>query len=1012
MLQQCCEAIVQHLHAAFARIWTLNERDNMLELRASAGLYVHLDGPHGRVPVGKFKIGLIAQERKPHLTNQVVGDVRVSDQEWAKREGMVAFAGYPLMVRGHLVGVVAMFARSTLADVTLQGLASISNSIALGIERNQTESRVRESEARYRGLIEQASDGIFITDAWGNYQLVNSRACELLGYAESELIGMHGSVTHLEGDRDTYASRLLAVAEGKVLRYERMMKRKDGSVFPAEVSANKLGDASVQFIFRDITERRQAEALLRDSEGRFRSFVEQSPDAMIIHQDGKIVFVNGAMVRLMRAGDSGTLLGKPGLSLLQAGHADIAEQRRVRLYSGQTVPLIEQVYVRSDGTTVEVEAAASPIVLNGQPAALVTVRDITERRIQEQKIARLSRIHAVLSGINSAIVRIRDRRELFQEACRIIAEHGGFTLGWIAVLDPATGKLRAVAQAGLHVIASADWYLFDGSVTLVPGGTAEEALREKHSAFDNAIENAPGLIPEHEADTLKVRRTAIKLGAKSVISLPLIVAGETFGILTLYAPERNFFDDEEVKLLNELAGDISFGLEFIAKEEKVDYLAYYDVLTGLANRRLFLERVAQYMRSAVSGGYKLAVFFLDLERFRNINDSLGRAAGDALLKLVSEWLSRDVGDPNLLAHLGGDHFAIVVPDLKQEGNIASLLDQKMRAFLDHTFRLNETELRMPIRAGVALFPDDGTDANTLLQNAEAALMKAKASGDRYLFYTSTMTETVAGTLTLENQLRQALDHEEFVLHYQPKVNLVSGKVTGAEALIRWNDPRTGLVPPGRFIPILEETGLIYEVGRWALRKAIEDYLRWRAAGLAAVRIAVNVSPLQLRNRGFTAEIEQAIGVDAHAAAGLELEITESLIMEDVKRNIASLQAIQGMDVTIAIDDFGTGFSSLSYLAKLPVDTLKIDRSFVIEMTAGPEGLALVSTIINLAHSLKLKVVAEGVETEEQSRLLRVLSCDEMQGFLFSKPLPAGIFESRFLVAKPQGESPVMIAAHT
>ncbi len=297
-------------------------------------------------------------------------------------------------------------------------------------------------------------------------------------------------------------------------------------------------------------------------------------------------------------------------------------------------------------------------------------------------------------------------------------------------------------------------------------------------------------------------------------------------------------------------------------------------------------------------------------------------------------------------------------------------------------------------------PDDGADAETLFRNAEAALKKAKASGERYLFYTQTMTEAVAGRLTLENQLRDALDNEEFVLHYQPKVNLASGKLTGAEALIRWNDPRTGLVLPSRFIPVLEETGLINEVGRWALKKAIADYLRWQAAGLPAVRIAVNVSPLQLRNRGFIAEIEQAIGIDAHAAAGLELEITESLIMEDVKHNIASLQAIRAMGVTIAIDDFGTGFSSLSYLAKLPVDTLKIDRSFVIDMTAGPEGLALVSTIISLAYSLKLKVVAEGGETEEQSRLLRLLRCDEMQGYLFSEPVPGEIFETRFLSSPP------------
>ena len=263
-------------------------------------------------------------------------------------------------------------------------------------------------------------------------------------------------------------------------------------------------------------------------------------------------------------------------------------------------------------------------------------------------------------------------------------------------------------------------------------------------------------------------------------------------------------------------------------------------------------------------------------------------------------------------------------------------------------------------------------------------------------YTQKMTESVLGKLTLENQLRQALDKEEFVLYYQPYIQLDSGRLTGVEALIRWNDPRTGLVPPGQFIPILEETGLIYEVGRWALDKAIADHRRWRNVGLLAVRIAVNVSPLQLRHRGFIAEIRRAIGHDAHAAAGLELEITESLLMEDINLSIDSLQTIRAMGVSIAIDDFGTGFSSLSYLSRLPVDTLKIDRSFVVDMTTGQQGLALVSTIIDLAHALNLKVVAEGVETEDQSRLLQGLRCDELQGFLFSKPLPVDLLETRFL----------------
>jgi EAL domain-containing protein (putative c-di-GMP-specific phosphodiesterase class I) len=263
-----------------------------------------------------------------------------------------------------------------------------------------------------------------------------------------------------------------------------------------------------------------------------------------------------------------------------------------------------------------------------------------------------------------------------------------------------------------------------------------------------------------------------------------------------------------------------------------------------------------------------------------------------------------------------------------------------------------------------------------------------------------MDEAVSGKLNLENQLRQALDKEQFVLYYQPKVHLASGLITGAEALIRWNHPDTGLVPPALFIPLLEETGQIQEVGRWVLRKAVEDYLRWRAAGLAAVRISVNVSPVQLHDRNFVRDVAQAIAVSPLAAAGLELEITESVIMEDIQYNIDCLRAIRDMGVTIAVDDFGTGFSSLSYLAKLPVNTLKIDQSFVTDLTDAPERQVLVTAIIKLAHALKLNVVAEGVETEQQAVVLRSLECDEMQGYFYGKPVSTEIFEARFLSAGP------------
>ena len=440
----------------------------------------------------------------------------------------------------------------------------------------------------------------------------------------------------------------------------------------------------------------------------------------------------------------------------------------------------------------------------------------------------------------------------------------------------------------------------------------------------------------------------------------------------------------------------------IAQQKQLDYMAYYDSITGLATRTLFLERVTGYLLEAANHEHELAVCLIDLERFKNINDSVGWSVGDVLLRQVAEWLTDSAGDNKHLARVGANHFALVMPAVKQAGDVIRLFDEKRQAFLDHAFPLNDAMFHISFKAGLAVFPQDGIDAVTLFKHAEVALKNAKATSEPYMLYLQSMSDAASGKLSLENKLRRALDNHEFVLHYQPKVNLATGKLTSAEALIRWNDPRRGLVLPGEFISILEETGLIHDVGRWALGQAVDDYLRWHRLGLSAVRIAVNVSPMQLRQRNFVGEIQNVTGKDALAAGGLELEITESLIMEDVKHNIASLQAIRALGVAIAIDDFGTGYSSLSYLSKLPLDALKIDRSFVNDMTSGHAGELLVSTIIALAHSLNLKVVAEGVETEEQARMLRSLGCDEMQGYLFCKPVSVEIFEARFLVteAKP------------
>ena len=741
----------------------------------------------------------------------------------------------------------------------------------------------------------------------------------------------------------------------------------------------------------DVTAERQVKETLHASEARFRQMAENIRDVFFLMEaaGNRIAYVSPAYEEIWgRSCES--LYADPdswSTAIHPEDRAAIYESYNKQKPTGKFE--LEYRIVRPDGSLRWIEARGFPVHDDADNLVRIAgiAKDITQRKEAENRIAYLNRVYAMLSGINTLIVRATGRDELFREACRIAVDAGGFHMCLLGIVEPHTMALVPVASAGKdEQLLAAVKDILPASKD-APATPAARVIKEQKAVVSNDLENDA---------VVASSRQYVASGVRSMAVLPLIVEEKTIGVLALYAGEIEFFQDEELKLLTELASDIAFAMDHIKKQEQLDYLAYYDVLTGLANRVLFHERLEQGVVNAGQQGSNLALVLLDIERFKIINDTLGRRVGDALLKAVAARMADFATAPGQLGRLDADHFAIMLPQFQTEEQLAHLVEHRIAEIFGPAFQVGAFEFRLSAKFGIAMFPADGANADTLLKNAEAALRKAKTSGERYLFYTQTMNARVAEKLTLENHLRQALENREFVLYYQPKVNLVNGKITSAEALIRWNDPRMGLVQPDQFIPILEETGLIYEVGRWAVHQAIEDYLRWRSAGLPAVRIAVNVSPLQLRHRGFIGEIEQAIGIDTQAAAGLELELTESLIMKNVKHSIESLKAIRTLGVTIAIDDFGTGFSSLSYLAKLPVDTLKIDRSFVIDMTAGPEGLALVSTIINLAHSLKLKVVAEGVETEEQSRLLGLLNCDEMQGYLFSKPVPGDIFESRFL----------------
>ncbi len=635
---------------------------------------------------------------------------------------------------------------------------------------------------------------------------------------------------------------------------------------------------------------------------------------------------------------------------------------------------------RADGGWSRVRQVIEPLQsqadAEGRTRWFSTLQDVTEHRLAEEKILRLTRVYAVLSGINALIVRVRDRDELFRDACRIAVEAGKFKLAWLGVVDRDAARVKPVAWHG----GEEDYF------QLMPLAL-NESDGERYGLAGRAIRERRAMVVEDMAKDSRVllRKEASERDFHSLVVLPLLVSDQAVAVLALYATEVGFFDEEEMKLLLELSGDISFALDHIAKAEKLDYLAYYDSLTGLANRSLFHERLVQYVSAAQSEKSRLAVAVVDVDRFKIINDSLGRQAGDELLRQIAERIEGHAG-PIRMARINADRFAIVRTGVSSESEVARLIEQWLAECFGPPYVVSGTELRVSAKAGIALFPNDGADADALFQNAEAALKKAKATGERYLFHTQQMTERIGEKLALENKLRQALEKEEFVLHYQPKVDTATRRIDSVEALIRWQSPELGLVPPMQFIALLEETGLILEVGAWALRRAVLDHRSWKDRGLPAPRISVNVSAVQLRRRDFVATVEEAIKLGA-VPPGIDLEITESLVMEDIEANTKKLEAVRLFGVSIAVDDFGTGYSSLGYLAKLPVHSLKIDRSFIITMLHDSNVMTLVSTIISLAHSLKLEVVAEGVDAEEQAEVLQRLGCDQMQGYLISKPVP-------------------------
>ena len=752
-----------------------------------------------------------------------------------------------------------------------------------------------------------------------------------------------------------------------------------------QASARVVGNQLGQFL-----QRKRAEAALLASERFSRSTLDSLVEHVcVLDGAGRIVAVNLAWQR-SASGEGGDPLRAPqGENYLVA--CEQAQDRGARDGQALAAGIRDVLAGRQAVFTIEYGsheprprhwfiARASRFAGEGPVHVVVAHENITERKETEERVRRLQRVSTVLSDINSLIVRVNDRDELFREACRIAVETGRFIKAWIGLIGRDPWRLDIVAGHGDGI--DADYFR-------QAGASMQRHLAEKGFWFEQIVARRQAIVENdvEGSSWMVMRDTAVATGSRALATLPLVVEEQTVGVLVLHAGQAGVFDAQECQLLAELAGDLAFAMDHLAKAEQINRLAYYDALTGHANAMLFNERLAQYLSTAAAGQRSLALAVVDIERFKSINDTLGRHVGDELLRQAADRIAAGAGERSRVARIGPDQFAVVFLDVTTEIEVARMLAEFYQACFGPAFAIGASPLRVAAKIGVALYPGDGTEVEALYRNAEVAARRAKAATERVLFYDARMTESIAEKLALEHRLRDALHDDRFVLHYQPKVDCVSHRVESVEALIRWQDPEFGLVPPAKFIPLMEETGLIVEVGAWALRRAAQERKAWLEQGLAAPRIAVNVSAIQLRRSDFVSMVEAALHLGA-ATPGIDIEITESVIMEDMEGTIAKLKILRAQGLDIAIDDFGTGYSSLAYLTRLPVQLLKIDRAFISMMLADSDTRTLVATMISLAHALRMKVVAEGVETQEQADLLQLLRCDQLQGYLVSRPLPA------------------------
>ncbi|HEX6085102.1 MAG TPA: PAS domain S-box protein [Thermoanaerobaculia bacterium] len=896
-------------------------------------------------------------------------------------------------------------------------------------------------------ILDTMKGAVIVADMDGVIRVVNRAAGQLLGYTPEQLRGEH---IRRIFPRDENLSTGQIINSLGVLEHTMAWRAEDGTTVDVLAASSFLRDGdnapvAVVYVASDFTERKRAETALRESEHRYRTLFEMNPLPMWVYDYDSLRFtdVNDAAVR--HYGYTRGEFLRMTIRDIRPREEIVAMEKALRGIEPRRGP-VHFRHKTKDGTVIDVEITSFEFDSGGRRSRLVIAQDITARMRAEDELRQSEEryrelfenandvvythdLDGIVTSMNLAGERVSgySRDEIighhihdllvpedrgragdamekklrgetaatFYEVTMRSKDGRRIPLELSTRLIMRDGKPAGVQGVGRDVSDRKDSearyrLLFERNLAGVYRSTSDGEILDCNDAcarlfgYDSREDLLGANANDFYFDDSERERIVQLLREQKQVSNLELRLRRRDGT-TVWVLENVTLRDEDV-----MEGTIIDITDRKRAQEQVEYQAYHDSLTALPNRLLFRDRITVALAHAKRAGRLSAVMFLDLDQFKLVNDTLGHTVGDRLLQAIGARLVTCVRAEDTVARMGGDEFTILLAELSDRRG-ASLVAQKILEAVRHPVTIDEHELYVTTSIGIAVFPDEGIDAEALLKNADRAMYRAKELGrDNYQFASAAETRPAETRLTMERALHRALERDELVVYYHPMVEIATGRVVGAEALVRWQHPEQGLILPEDFIPLAEETQLIVPIGAWVLRTACRQMKAWHDAGHGGLRVAVNLSPRQFEDRALVATVEGVLAETGFRPQFLDLEITESTAMQNAELTLAILNRLKEMGIRISIDDFGTGYSSLSYLKRFPIDTVKIDQDFVRDLTT--DDAAIISAVISMARALNLRVIAEGVETEEQLDFLRREQCAEMQGYLYSQPLPAAEFE--------------------